>query len=50
MMYEHCLEENLAGAEVEFSTLELADLTAAASRLRLLGERLPQASLALVGR
>jgi aryl-alcohol dehydrogenase-like predicted oxidoreductase len=46
----HRLEENLGGADVEFSAPELADLTDAASKLQLLGERLPQASLTLVGR
>ncbi|ACO78690.1 aldo-keto reductase family protein [Azotobacter vinelandii CA] len=46
----HRLEENLDGAEVAFTAEELADLTAAASRLQLVGACLPEASLALVGR
>jgi aryl-alcohol dehydrogenase-like predicted oxidoreductase len=45
----HRLEENLGGAEVEFSADELADLTAAASKLQLAGDRLPKAFLDLTG-
>lgn len=44
------LDENLGSAGVEFSTDELADLTAAASKLQMVGERLPKASLALIER
>jgi len=43
------LDENLGGIDVAFTADELADLTAAASRVQLAGERLPAASLALVG-
>ena len=39
------LEENLGGAEVDFSEHELADLTTAASKLTLVGDRLPKAYL-----
>ena len=45
----HRLEENLGGVEIEFSADELADLTAAASKLDLIGDRLPKDFLALTG-
>ncbi|MBR7896920.1 aldo/keto reductase [Burkholderia multivorans] len=44
------LDENVGSVEVEFSANELADLTAAASKLQMVGERLPEASLALIER
>lgn len=46
----HRLEENLGGADVEFSADELSELTAAASTLQMAGERLPKASLDLIDR
>ena len=46
----HRLEENLGGADVEFSSEELADLTSAASKLQLVGDRLPESMLGLTGR
>ena len=45
----HRLEENLGGADVEFSTDELTDITAAGSRLQLVGDRLPKEMLGLTG-
>ena len=45
----HRLEENLGGADIDFSPDELADLTAAASKLHLIGDRLPKAFLDLTG-
>ena len=45
----HRLEENLGGAEIEFSPAELAELAAAASKLTLVGDRLPKAYLAMTG-
>lgn len=45
----HRLEENLGGAEVEFSEDELADLTTAASKLQVTGDRLPKGMLELTG-
>jgi aryl-alcohol dehydrogenase-like predicted oxidoreductase len=45
----HRLEENLGGLEIEFSPDELADITAAASKLHLVGDRLPRAYLNLTG-
>ncbi|WP_375424798.1 aldo/keto reductase [uncultured Friedmanniella sp.] len=45
----HRLEENLGGAEVEFSVAELHDLTTAASKLPLVGDRLPESMLDLTG-
>jgi hypothetical protein len=41
--------ENLGGAEISFSPDELVDITAAASKLDLVGDRLPKAYLALTG-
>lgn len=46
----HRLEENLGGADIEFTTDELTDLTTAASQLQLVGDRLPQGMLELTGR
>jgi aryl-alcohol dehydrogenase-like predicted oxidoreductase len=46
----HRLEENLGGADVDFSADELADITAAGSRLELVGDRLPKEMLGLTGR
>lgn len=46
----HRLEENLGGSEVAFSPDELAEITAAASKLHLMGDRLPKAFLELTGR
>jgi aryl-alcohol dehydrogenase-like predicted oxidoreductase len=46
----HRLEENLASVEIEFSPDELTDLTTAASKLRVVGDRLPKAYLELTGR
>lgn len=46
----HRLEENLGGAEIEFLPNELADITAAASKLKLLGDRMPKAWLDTTGR
>jgi aryl-alcohol dehydrogenase-like predicted oxidoreductase len=45
----HRLEENLGGADVEFSADELAELTTAASKLQLVGDRLPKDFLELTG-
>ncbi|MFJ8007401.1 aldo/keto reductase [Streptomyces fagopyri] len=45
----HRLKENLGGADVEFSAEERADLTAAASKLPLAGDRLPKGMLDLTG-
>ena len=45
----HRLEENLGGADVEFSADELDDLTAAASKLQVTGDRLPKGMLELTG-
>ena len=45
----HRLEENLGGADVEFTADELHDLTAAASKLQLVGDRLPKGMLELTG-
>ncbi|WP_328868365.1 aldo/keto reductase [Streptomyces sp. NBC_00304] len=38
----HRLEENLGGANVEFSADELDDLSAAAAKLQLVGDRMPK--------
>lgn len=46
----HRLEENLGSTEIDFSADELAELTAAASELRLVGDRLPKAYLDLTGK
>lgn len=46
----HRLEENLGSLEIEFSPDELTDITTAASKLRLVGDRLPKAYLELTGR
>jgi aryl-alcohol dehydrogenase-like predicted oxidoreductase len=46
----HRLEENLGGVGIEFSADELADITAAASKLNLVGDRLPKAYLDLTER
>ena len=45
----HRLEENLGGADVEFSAAELADLATAASKVQLVGDRLPKDFLELTG-
>ena len=45
----HRLEENLGGVEIEFSPDELADITMAASKVYLVGDRLPKAYLDLTG-
>lgn len=45
----HRLDENLGALQVEFSADELADLTAAASKVRLVGDRLPEGYLELTG-
>jgi aryl-alcohol dehydrogenase-like predicted oxidoreductase len=45
----HRLEDNLGGADVEFSADELDDLTTAASKLQLVGDRMPEAFLKLTG-
>ena len=45
----HRLEENLGGADIEFSADELADITAATSKLELVGDRLPKDFLELTG-
>ncbi|ANQ25156.1 aldehyde oxidase [Vibrio natriegens] len=44
------LEENLGAVDIHLSPQEFDEITSAASKLELLGERLPQASLELVGR
>jgi aryl-alcohol dehydrogenase-like predicted oxidoreductase len=41
----HRLEENLAGANIEFTAGELDDLTTTASQLQVVGDRLPQRML-----
>lgn len=46
----HRLEENLGGADVEFSAVELSELTVAASELHLVGDRLPKSYLDLTGK
>ena len=45
----HRLEENLGAADVEFTADELDDLTAAASKLPPVGDRLPPGMLELTG-
>ena len=45
----HRLEENVGGADIEFSAAELHDLTTAASNLDLMGDRMPKAYLELTG-
>jgi aryl-alcohol dehydrogenase-like predicted oxidoreductase len=45
----HRLEENLGGVDVKFSAGELDGITAAASKLRLAGDRLPKDFLDLTG-
>ncbi|MFK4110945.1 aldo/keto reductase [Streptomyces sp. NPDC002176] len=45
----HRLEENLGGADITFSADELAEIDAAASKLRLAGDRLPKSMLDLTG-
>ncbi len=46
----HRLEENLAAADVELSADEVADLTDAAGRLEIRGERYPEAAEAMTNR
>ena len=46
----HRLEENLAAVAVELTVGELADIDAAASKLTLPGERLPEGALKMTGR
>ncbi|MFI5471975.1 hypothetical protein ACIA6D_17285 [Streptomyces cacaoi] len=41
----HRLEENLGGANVEFSADELADISTAVAKLQLVGDRTPKAFL-----
>ena len=45
----HRLEENLGGAELHFSADELSDLTNTASKLHLVGDRMPKAFLDMTG-
>ena len=45
----HRLEENLGGAEIKFAADELIDITVAASKLDLVGDRLPKAYLEMTG-
>ncbi|NEB91536.1 aldo/keto reductase [Streptomyces bauhiniae] len=45
----HRLEENLGGADVTFTAGELAEIDAAASKLRLAGDRMPKSFLDLTG-
>jgi aryl-alcohol dehydrogenase-like predicted oxidoreductase len=45
----HRLEENLGGADLSFSADELDELTTAASKLQLAGDRLPKDFLDLTG-
>jgi aryl-alcohol dehydrogenase-like predicted oxidoreductase len=44
------LEENLGGADIEFSPKELADFSTAASNLKLVGDRTPKEWLDATGR
>jgi aryl-alcohol dehydrogenase-like predicted oxidoreductase len=46
----HRLEENLGAIDIELSAADLDDLTNAAARIPVQGERLPQSSLAMTGR
>lgn len=41
----HRLEENLGGADIEFSAAELDDIAGAASKLQLIGDRMPKSFL-----
>ena len=45
----HRLEENLGGTDVEFSAAELTDINAAASKLQLVGDRMPKDFLETTG-
>jgi aryl-alcohol dehydrogenase-like predicted oxidoreductase len=45
----HRLEENLSGADIEFSAAEVDGVTTAASKLQLVGDRLPKGFLELTG-
>lgn len=46
---QHRLAENLGGADVIFTAGELAEIDAAASKLRLAGDRMPKSFLDLTG-
>ena len=46
----HRLEENLASTEIQLTTDDLRDIDAAASRIDLKGERLPEGALKMTGR
>ncbi|WP_405868235.1 aldo/keto reductase [Streptomyces sp. NBC_01515] len=45
----HRLEENLGGADIEFSVDELAEIDEAAAKLQLTGDRMPKSMLGLTG-
>jgi aryl-alcohol dehydrogenase-like predicted oxidoreductase len=45
----HRLEENLGGADIEFSAAAVDGITTAASKLQLVGDRLPKGFLELTG-
>jgi aryl-alcohol dehydrogenase-like predicted oxidoreductase len=46
----HRLEENIGGAAVELNAKDLADISEAASKIPLKGDRLPESALAMTGR
>jgi aryl-alcohol dehydrogenase-like predicted oxidoreductase len=46
----HRLEENLGAVDIELSASELQEIDAAAAKIEVEGERLPQAVLAMTGR
>ena len=46
----HRLEENLGAVDLELSAGDLAEIDSAASKLKLEGERLPEAALKMTGR
>jgi aryl-alcohol dehydrogenase-like predicted oxidoreductase len=46
----HRLEENIGGAAVELNAKDLADISEAASKIHLKGDRLPESALAMTGR
>ena len=45
----HRLEENIGAAEVELTADDLREIDAAASRIDLKGERLPEGALKMTG-
>jgi aryl-alcohol dehydrogenase-like predicted oxidoreductase len=45
----HRLEENLGGAALELTGADLAEIDAEASKIRVQGERLPEAALKMTG-